>query len=101
LAAGSDGRAPGLAGSLFLGRGRNGHLDRRRCERFNLLVFLYALVAADSDFAIDVFVSQESAEDSLREVLLDEPGFASLLSIFPLPPPWLDDRDRALDAYPQ
>ena len=64
-------------------------------------MFLYALVAADSDFAVDVFVSQESAEDSLSEVLCDEPRFAPLLSIVPLPPPWLDDRDRALDVYPQ
>lgn len=64
-------------------------------------MFFYALVAADSDFAIDVFVSQESAEDSLREVLCDEPGFAPLLSIVPLPPPWLDGRGHALEVYPQ
>jgi hypothetical protein len=70
-------------------------------ERFNRLVFLYALVAADSDFAVDVFISQESAEDALREVLFDEPGFATLLSIVTLPPPWRDDADRALEPDPR
>jgi hypothetical protein len=64
-------------------------------------VFLYALIAADSDFAIDVFVSQELANDSPREVLCDEPGFAPLLSIVALTPRWLDDRDLALEVYPQ
>lgn len=89
------------SGRLFLCRGRNSHLDRPTRERFNRRVFLYALVAADSDFAIDVFVSRESAADALREVLFDEPGFAPLLTIVPLPPPWLDDCDRALEVYPQ
>jgi hypothetical protein len=37
-------------------------------------VHLYALVASDSDFAVDVFVSVELARAALAEVLADEPG---------------------------
>jgi hypothetical protein len=44
-------------------------------------VQLYALVARDSEFAIDLFPTRESAEEALAEVLGDEPGFADLLAI--------------------
>jgi hypothetical protein len=44
-------------------------------------VTLYALVAADTDFAVDVFVHRADAESALNAALADEPGFADLLSI--------------------
>jgi len=49
-------------------------------------VILYALVAADSEFAIDVFPSRALAENALREVLTDEPDFSGLLEIVALAP---------------
>lgn len=61
---------------------------------------LYALVAADSNFAVDVFTSRVSAEEALRDVLHDEPAFESLLEIVAIPPPWLDE-DRASAADPR
>lgn len=64
-------------------------------------MYLYALVAHDSDFAVDVFTSRQAAEDALREVLGDEPAFAPLLDIVALPPPWLEDRERALESRRQ
>jgi hypothetical protein len=42
---------------------------------------LYALIASDTDFAVDVFVCRADAEAALRAALADEPGFADLLSI--------------------
>jgi hypothetical protein len=60
-------------------------------------VELYALVATDSDFAVDVFVTQANAQQALAEVLADEPAFAPLLEIVALPPPWLEG-DRAFTA---
>jgi hypothetical protein len=51
---------------------------------------LYALVAADSTFAVDVFVSRESAEEALDDVLFDEPAFADLLAVVAV-----DDEDKA------
>ena len=53
-------------------------------------MILYALVASDSSFAVDVFVSRELAEKALADVLCDEPAFAPLLAIEPIFPPWLD-----------
>jgi hypothetical protein len=47
-------------------------------------VLLFALVASDSDFAVDLFASRATAEDALRQVLADEPEFEELLSIEPL-----------------
>jgi hypothetical protein len=47
-------------------------------------VFLFALVASDSAFTIDLYPSREAAEDALDRVLADEPGFEELLSIEPL-----------------
>jgi hypothetical protein len=44
-------------------------------------VRLYALVASDSAFAVDVFVSRASADEALADVLADEPAFADLLAI--------------------
>lgn len=63
-------------------------------------MYLYALVAADSNFAIDVFTSRASAEAALREVLHDEPAFEPLLAIVAIPPPWLDG-DHASAAGPR
>jgi hypothetical protein len=57
-------------------------------------VTLYALVAADSPFAVDVFVNRELADQALRDVLFDEPAFSSLLSIEPIPPPWAHEHDQ-------
>lgn len=78
---------------------QNGHLDREPASRFNLRVYLYALVAADSDFAVDVFTSRAAAEQALSEVLADEPAFEPLLEIISIPPPW-HERDRAFAADP-
>jgi hypothetical protein len=44
-------------------------------------VLLFALVASDSDFAIDLYPSREAAEEALRQALADEPEFEALLSI--------------------
>jgi hypothetical protein len=44
-------------------------------------VLFYALVASDCDFAIDLFPTQERADEELREVLYDEPSFVTLLDI--------------------
>ena len=42
---------------------------------------LYALVAADSPFAVDLYPTPELAEAALAEVLGDERAFVDLLSI--------------------
>jgi hypothetical protein len=56
-------------------------------------MLLYALVASDSDFAVDVFPTHELAEQALAEVLADEPAFTKLLTIAPL-------ADELLEASP-
>ena len=88
-------------GRLFLCRGRNSHLDRPTRERFNRIVFLYALVAADSEFAVDIFVTDADARQALTEVLFDEPALTPLLSVVELPPPWAGCAKVALDPHPQ
>ena len=60
------------------------HLDSRAALGLTTPVRLYALVAADSNFAIDLFPSRAAAEAALRQVLADEPAFIDLLSITPL-----------------
>jgi hypothetical protein len=47
------------------------------------VMLLFALVASDSDFAIDLYPSREAAEEALTQVLADEPEFEELLSIEP------------------
>lgn len=47
-------------------------------------VILYALVANDSDFAVDVFADYRLAAQALKDVLADEPDFAPLLAIEPV-----------------
>jgi hypothetical protein len=42
---------------------------------------LFALIAADCSFAVDLFPSLELAEAALADVLADEPDFETLLSI--------------------
>lgn len=42
---------------------------------------LYALVASDCEFAVDLYVTRELAERALVEVLDDEPSFAWLLDV--------------------
>lgn len=79
---------------------KKGHLDCEPASRFNRRVYLFALVAADSDFAVDLFTSRAAAEQALAEVLADEPAFESLLEIIPIAPPWLNERDRAVAADP-
>jgi hypothetical protein len=75
-------------------------LDSSFGARFNRPVTLYAFVASDSSFAVDVFVTRELAEQALRDVLHDEPSFASLLSIEPIAPPWLHERDGSATSQP-
>ena len=62
-------------------------------------MYLYALVAADSDFAVDVFVIAADARQALAEVLSDEPAFEPLLSIVQLPPPWAKATEVSLEVY--
>lgn len=61
---------------------------------------LYALVAADSSFAVDVFVTRELAERALADVLADEPAFESLLSVEEISPPWLHGLDERATSSP-
>jgi hypothetical protein len=61
---------------------------------------LYALVASDCSFAVDVFVTRELAERALRDVLFDEPSFDSLLSIEPITPPWLHEGEGSATSRP-
>jgi len=63
-------------------------------------VHLYALVAADCSFAVDLFASRAAAEEALRDVLGDEPAFEPLLEIVPITPPW-HERDRAFASDPR
>lgn len=46
---------------------------------------LYALVASDCDFAVDVFVESAAAERALADAVADEPDFSRLLSVIALP----------------
>jgi hypothetical protein len=80
--------------------GPNWRLDGILGARFNRPITLYALVASDSNFAVDVFVTHELAEQALREVLFDEPGFAPLLSIEPITPPWLHEHEGSATSRP-
>jgi hypothetical protein len=64
-------------------------------------VYLYALVARDSAFAVDVFISREAAGDALAEVLLDEPALAPLLDIAELQPPWRGKQEVVTDPHRQ
>jgi hypothetical protein len=64
-------------------------------------VYLYALVASDCAAAVDVFVREADAQRALADVLHDEPGFASLVSVVRLPPPWTGRDEVALEAHPQ
>jgi hypothetical protein len=52
---------------------------------------LYGLIASDSAFAVDVFLTAGAAAEALAEVLHDEPAFIDLLSIAVLPLP--DDEE--------
>ncbi len=62
---------------------------------------LYALVAADSEFAVDVFVAEAEARQALAEVLFDEPAFEPLLSVVELPAPWAGCAEVLFDSHPQ
>lgn len=42
---------------------------------------LYALVANDCTFAVDLFTKQHDAERALAEALADEPAWVELLSV--------------------
>ncbi len=53
-------------------------------------MIFYALVAADSNFTVELYPTPEAAERALRDVLFDEPGFRDLLGIEPVE---LDERD--------
>jgi hypothetical protein len=44
-------------------------------------VTFYALVDNDSTLAIDVFISRELAEAAFADALVDEPSWASVLTI--------------------
>jgi hypothetical protein len=55
---------------------------------------LYALIASDTDFAVDVFVRRTDAEAALRAAIADEPGFADLLSFVEISDEPETGRDR-------
>ena len=42
---------------------------------------LFALVASDCNFAVDLFVERLAAEQALTAALADEPDWADLLSV--------------------
>ena len=51
---------------------------------------LYALVATDCDYAVELFRTRSAAERALAEVIADEPGFAAIMTVqiwAALPPP--------------
>jgi hypothetical protein len=57
------------------------HLDSTGSARLNHGVPLYALVASDCDFAVDVYPTRALAERALADVLVDEPSLAVLLDV--------------------
>ena len=79
-------REAASAASLYLDAGADCCLEQPfelRCSpRFHTSVTcLYALVASDCRFAVELFATRELADIALAEVLNDEPEFASLLRI--------------------
>jgi hypothetical protein len=55
-------------------------------------VLVYALASSRLlDQTLDLFVTREAAEAELREILRDEPGWKSVLSVVPIE---LDERDQ-------
>jgi hypothetical protein len=66
----------------------------------NRRVYLYALIAADCARAVDVFIAEADAQRALADALRDEPALASLLSVIPLPPPWVGHNEIVLEAHP-
>lgn len=44
-------------------------------------MIFYALIASDSDFAIDLYPTRERPEQALSNVLHDEPSFADILAV--------------------
>jgi hypothetical protein len=89
------------ARTVSFGHAFNCRLDGELRSGLNRRVDLYALVASDCTAAIDVFVSDVDAQRTLADVLHDEPAFASLLSVIPLPPPWAGRDEIVLEAHPQ
>jgi hypothetical protein len=55
-------------------------------------VWVYALTRSDLPETLDLFITREAAEAELQVILLDEPGWSDILSIFPVE---LDERDRS------
>jgi len=46
---------------------------------------LFALVACDSSFAVDLFVNRADAEAALADALADEPQWVTLLDVVTVP----------------
>ena len=57
---------------------------------------LFALVASDSLFAVEVFVTRRLADEALAAVLRDEPSFVNLLSIEAIAEPELHETELRL-----
>ncbi len=45
---------------------------------------LYALVATDCDYTVDLFMTRVAAERALAEVVADEPDFATFMAVVAL-----------------
>jgi hypothetical protein len=93
--------ASGVTIGVSFGHGRDGHLDAWTAFGFNRPVNLYALVAHDCTFAVDVFATREMAEAALNDVILDEPDFASLVEIVVIPSPWAQAGRLLLEPHRQ
>lgn len=60
-------------------------------------IVLWALIANDCTFAVDVFVSRELAQRALADALADEPSWVDLLEIGPIHEPSV--HELALATY--
>ncbi len=58
---------------------------------------LYALVASDCKFAVDVFTDRGGAKRALADVLADEPGFVAQFHVIALLDETTDDEIARLN----
>jgi hypothetical protein len=57
------------------------HLDSATPRCFSACVIFYGLATWDAQRVEDFFLTREEAEECLREVLADEPGWAGRMGI--------------------
>lgn len=63
-----------------LGRVRDGRLDSCRPVRLAARM-LYALVAIDCNYIVELFATRAGAEQARRKVLAEEPNFAEIMAV--------------------